>query len=92
MFRLSRAELPPAVMPAAQTNMHGINYSTGQHGSGVNSMSTQSNDSCSDLGRDERLQILADDKVKHHHLLLGLCSILFVKAEVVSQGHVILSV
>ncbi|KAL3154371.1 hypothetical protein ABBQ32_013848 [Trebouxia sp. C0010 RCD-2024] len=64
--RLSRAELPPAVMPAAQTNMHGINYSTGQHGSGVNSMSTQSNDSCSDLGRDERLQILADDKGQLH--------------------------
>ena len=78
VFRLNRAELPPAVMPATQANMHAINYSSGQPSSGVNSMSTQSNDSCSDLGGDdrERLHSLGDDKVKLHPLLLECCSML----------------
>ena len=63
MFRLNRAEGPPAAGPAAaQAGMHAVNYPHVQPSSMGASLSTQSNDSCSDMS-DERLHGLPDDKV-----------------------------
>ena len=54
--------MAPAVMPAAQAGMHAVNYPNVQPSSVGASLSTQSNDSASDMS-DERLHALPDDKV-----------------------------
>ena len=64
MFRLNRAEVAPAVVSAAAANMHAGNYPQVQPSTRSlgDSLSTQSNDSCSDMS-DERLHPLPHDKV-----------------------------
>ena len=61
--RLSRAELPSAILPGTQAQMQSSTYFTKQPSSIDNSASTLSNDSCSEMG-DEHHSSLPDDKVE----------------------------
>ena len=69
--------MAPAVLPPAQANMPAVNYLNVQPSSVGNSLSTQSNDSCSDMS-DEHLHALPDDKVTPpaaHPVLRSVCNV-----------------